>query len=70
MLDYSIDDEFQFSDTGGNTSVNLLVSGKQEKEKIASLLSGKYNIHYSAFPTTIEYGSRIARKTVTLTITE
>lgn len=70
MVDYSIDDEFQFKNTGGNTNVRLMVSGKQEKEKIATLPPGKYNIHYSAFPNVIDFGSRIARKTVTLTVVE
>lgn len=70
QVDYSIDNEQSFQDKGGNTSVDLLVKGQAEKNKIAQLKPGVYNIHYSAYSSNMTYESKVARKTVTLTITE
>ncbi|MGT2784542.1 family 16 glycosylhydrolase [Streptococcus merionis] len=68
-VDYSIDDEQMFDDSGnGNTNVSLLVAGKANREKIATLPVGRYNIHYSAIPNDLNYASYVDRKTVVLTI--
>lgn len=72
QVDYSIDDEYMFVSDGGNTAVHLVCTGDRDKEKIADLKPGKYNIHYSAYPMENQggqpYDSRIARKTAVLTI--
>jgi len=71
-IDFSIDDEYMFSSTGGNTNVQLLVKGKHEMEKISELPVGQYNIHYSAFPKGVDLNedlsAKVTRKTVKLTV--
>lgn len=71
-IDFSIDDEYMFSPTGGNTNVKLLVRGKHEMDKVSELPPGEYNIHYSAFPKGVDLNQdltvKITRKTVKLTV--
>lgn len=76
-IDYSIDNEYMFtsspdltdnstSNDEAQTRVDLLVTGVDEADKIASLPVGEYNIHYSAMSDT----KPSVRKTVKLTVTE
>lgn len=67
QLDFSVDDEYQFQNSGGNTNVNLVCSGKDDAAKLATLPAGKYNLYYTAVnkqdPTL-----PAVRKTVLLTV--
>ncbi|VLC52896.1 Beta glucanase [Streptococcus pneumoniae] len=67
-LDYSIENEPMFNNFGGNTSVDLLIRDKTEKEKISQMPPGVYNLHYTSRPKHLDYESKVDRKTVTLTI--
>ncbi|HEU4179943.1 TPA: 1,3-beta-glucanase, partial [Streptococcus pneumoniae] len=67
-LDYSIENEPMFNNFGGNTSVDLLIRNKTEKEKISQMPPGVYNLHYTSRPKHLDYESKVDRKTVTLTI--
>ncbi len=71
-IDFSIEDEYMFSPTGGNTNVQLLIKGKHEMEKISELPVGQYNIHYSAYPKGVnldqDLSAKVTRKTVKLTV--
>ena len=49
-VDYSIEDEYMFSNTGGLTNSTLKVSGSSDIEKLAELKPGLYNIFYTAAP--------------------
>ncbi len=76
-IDYSIDNEHMFTAnpvlTDGSTSndtnqtkVECLVNSVENKDKIANLAPGEYNIHYSAMHDT----KPSVRKTVKLTVKE
>lgn len=76
-IDYSIDNEHMFTTnpvlTDGSTSndtnqtkVECLVNSVENKDKIANLAPGEYNIHYSAMHDT----KPSVRKTVKLTVKE
>lgn len=67
QLDFSVDDEYQFKNTGGNTNVNLVCSGKDDAAKLATLPAGKYNLYYTAVD---KQDSTLpaVRKTVLLTV--
>lgn len=79
-VDYSIENGPMFQTHGGMTSVDLLCTGKNDKESLANLPAGTYNIHYSAMPKNMQLDSsnkplgtedyKFARKTMTLTVTE
>lgn len=47
-LDFSVENEYMFQNKGGNTSVDLVCSGKDDSHRLATLPVGKYNIHYTA----------------------
>ena len=49
-IDYSIEDEYMFSNTGGLTNSTLRCSGVNDIEKLAELEPGLYNIFYTAAP--------------------
>lgn len=79
FVDFSIDNEYMFENTGGLTSVDLLCKGKDDVATLAKLPAGKYNIHYTAIPNDVKYtgGSvdrdtdyKFTRKTMTLTVNE
>lgn len=76
-IDYSIDNEYMFttspdlndnstSNDEARTKVECLISSVSEKENIADLPVGEYNIHYSA----MHDSKPSTRKTVKLTIVE
>ena len=48
ILDYSIDNEYSFKSKGGLTSVDLVCSGKNDKQSLKKLKPGKYNLYYTA----------------------
>ncbi|WP_282709415.1 family 16 glycosylhydrolase [Ligilactobacillus sp. Marseille-Q7487] len=66
-LDFSVDDEYQFQNTGGNTNVHLVCSGKDDAAKLATLPAGKYNLYYSAVNTE-DKTIPATRKAVLLTV--
>ncbi|MBS6503200.1 MAG: family 16 glycosylhydrolase [Clostridium sp.] len=59
LVDFSIDDEYMFSNAGGNTNVTLRVSGSQDVARLKALEPGVYNIHYSAFPKGAVLGGKV-----------
>lgn len=67
QLDFSVDDEYQFQNSGGNTAVHLMCAGKAQKEKLATLPVGKYNLYYTALSKTNPQ-QPATRKTVILTV--
>lgn len=73
-VDYSIDDEYMFSNSGGNTNVTLKVSDSQDLEGLQALQPGVYNIHYSAIPKDATLNGwvipvyKVKRETVLLTV--
>ena len=74
VVDYSIDDEYMFSNSGGNTNVTLKVSDSEDLEGLQALEPGVYNIHYSAFPKDATLNGwvtpvyKVKRETVLLTV--
>ncbi|WP_373193630.1 family 16 glycosylhydrolase [Enterococcus sp. RIT-PI-f] len=72
QINYSIDDEYMFENSGGNTNVTLKNSG--DKKALSKLKSGIYNIHYSALPKGLDPAGhqtathKIARVTKTLVV--
>lgn len=79
FVDFSVENEHMFKVNGGNTSVDLVCSGKDDVAALAKLPTGKYNIHYTAIPSDIQYdGNRpnrdtnykFTRKSAILTIKE
>ncbi|MER0122344.1 glycoside hydrolase family 16 protein [Streptococcus sp. ZJ93] len=73
-VDFSIENEYMFSNIGGNTNVDLQVSGKNDLEALSNLAPGLYNIYYSAVPKDSRLGAdvtpeaKIARKVALLTV--
>ena len=64
FVDFSVENEHMFKVNGGNTSVDLVCTGKDDVAKLATLPAGQYNIHYTAIPNDIEYdGNRPNRDT-------
>lgn len=67
-------------DDNGCTSVDLVCTGKNDVMKLASLPTGKYNLHYTAIPNDMETDEsgqpnreadyKFDRQTVTLTVLE
>ena len=77
VVDFSIDNEFMFENTGavgGRNEVTTLVKDKNDVDALKRLEPGVYNIHYTALPdgqnlngwVTPSY--KLARKTVFLTV--
>lgn len=50
QLDYSVEDEYMFTNVGQNTNSTLRVSGVADQAKLKELAPGVYNIYYSAVP--------------------
>ena len=67
ILDYSIDNEYSFKTKGGLTSVNLVCSGKNDKQSLKKLRPGKYNLYYTARSST-DSTKPATRRTVILTV--
>ena len=80
FVDFSVENEHMFKNTGGLTSVDLLCTGKDDVASLANLPAGKYNIHYTAIPNDIEYDDvrgvnrdtdyKFTRKTAILTVVD
>lgn len=73
-VDFSIEDEYMFENSGGRNEVTLTVEDSQDLEGLANLEPGVYNIHYSAFPTGVQIQGRqypehpITRESAVLTV--
>ncbi len=67
ILDYSIDNEYSFKTKGGLTSVDLVCSGKNDKQSLKKLRPGKYNLYYTARSST-DSTKPATRRTVILTV--
>lgn len=59
VVDFSIDDEYMFSNAGGNTNVTLKVKNSLDLAGLQSLESGVYNIHYTAVPKGVNLSGNI-----------
>lgn len=73
-VDFSIDDEYMFKNSGGNTNVTLKVKDSKDKTALSQLEPGIYNIYYSALPSNKTFGlletpkEKVGRKSVLLTV--
>ena len=67
ILDYSIDNEYSFKSKGGLTSVDLVCSGKNDKQSLKKLKPGKYNLYYTARSST-DSTKPSTRRAVILTV--
>ncbi len=74
LVDFSVDNEYMYENTGGNTNVDLKSSGIADKAQLAKLTPGVYNIHYSAVPEGVSLvgnvtpTEKIGRETALLTV--
>ena len=73
-VEFSVDDEYMYKNTGGNTNVTLRVKDSKDKIGLSQLEPGIYNIYYSAIPSGNTLGllvtptNKIGRKLALLTI--
>lgn len=74
IVDYSIENEYMYENTGGRNEVSLLVENSEDIEGIENLEPGVYNIHYTALPENAEIEGphypvhRTERKSAVVTI--
>ncbi|HEK9988233.1 TPA: family 16 glycosylhydrolase [Streptococcus equi subsp. zooepidemicus] len=74
VVDFSVENEYLFTNKGGNTNATLQASGRNDLAALSELAPGIYNIYYSAVPEAANLGStvtptaKIAREVAILTV--